>query len=56
MLGHILNRPIEPSYFDASDALAVAVCHYYQSSSNFGGSKKFNSWKSFLKENPNKVV
>jgi Holliday junction resolvasome RuvABC endonuclease subunit len=27
MLGHILKRPIESSYFDASDALAVAVCH-----------------------------
>jgi crossover junction endodeoxyribonuclease RuvC len=55
MLGHILNREIEPSYFDASDALAVAVCHYYQSSSALGGGKKHNSWSSFMKDNPDRV-
>ena len=55
MLGHILNRPIEPSFFDASDALAIAVCHFYQKSNPLSG-KKANSWSSFLSENPNRVV
>ena len=56
MLAHILNRPIEPSYFDASDALAVAVCHYYLSANSVGGGgKKGNSWASFAKENTDRV-
>jgi crossover junction endodeoxyribonuclease RuvC len=56
MLGHILGRPIEPSYFDASDALALAVCHYYQTNSMAGVGKKHSTWSSFLTENPNRVV
>jgi crossover junction endodeoxyribonuclease RuvC len=55
MLGHILKRPIEPSYFDASDALAVAICHHYQSNSAIGGGKKHNSWAAFAKANADKV-
>lgn len=55
MLGHILGRPIEPSYYDASDALALAVCHFYQTNSVLGKGKKHNSWSSFLTENPDRV-
>lgn len=55
MLGHILKRPIEPSYFDASDALAVAVCHHYQSNSALGGGKKHDSWAGFMKANADRV-
>ncbi len=56
MLGHILNRPIEPSFFDASDALAVAVCHHYLSKNTLGGGKKHDSWKSFVQANAEKIV
>jgi crossover junction endodeoxyribonuclease RuvC len=55
MLGHILKRPIEPSYFDASDALAVAICHHYQSNSALGGGKKHDSWAAFAKANAEKI-
>jgi crossover junction endodeoxyribonuclease RuvC len=56
MLGHILNRPIEPSYFDASDALGVAVAHYYLSKGAIGGGKKHDSWKSFIVGNKDRVA
>jgi crossover junction endodeoxyribonuclease RuvC len=56
MLGHILGRPIEPSYYDASDALALAVCHYYLTKNALGKRKKANSWASFLSENPKRVL
>ena len=56
MLGHILGRPIEPSYYDASDALALAVCHYYLTKNALGKRKKANSWASFLTENPKRVL
>ncbi len=41
-----------PKLLDASDALAVAVCHHYQKD---GGQGKTKSWDSFLKENPKRV-
>jgi crossover junction endodeoxyribonuclease RuvC len=41
-----------PKLLDASDALAVAVCHHYQ---NGVVKKKKNSWEGFLKENPGRV-
>ncbi len=41
-----------PKLLDASDALAVAVCHHYQKD---GGKTKTKSWDSFLKENPKRV-
>jgi crossover junction endodeoxyribonuclease RuvC len=41
-----------PKLLDATDALAVALCHHYQN----GDSKtKHKSWDSFLKDNPSKI-
>jgi crossover junction endodeoxyribonuclease RuvC len=56
MLGHILGRPIEPSYYDASDALALAVCHFYQTSNMLSKGKKSDTWKAFMQDNPNRVI
>lgn len=39
---------------DATDALAVALCHYFQSKSLTYG-KKFSSWKDFAAKNENRV-
>jgi crossover junction endodeoxyribonuclease RuvC len=39
---------------DATDALAVALCHYFQSKS-FTSGKKFSSWKDFAAKNENRV-
>ncbi len=55
MLSQILKEKIDTSSLDASDALAVAVCHFYQSSSALGGGKKYGGWSQFLKDNPNRV-
>jgi len=41
-----------PKLLDASDAVAVAVCHHYQ---NGFVKSKTKSWSSFIKENPEKV-
>ncbi len=55
MLANILELPIAPKHFDASDAVATAVCHYFQSKHTFSKAS-YNSWKSFLTENPDKIV
>jgi len=39
--------------FDESDALAVAVCHAFKSSS---ASHKSGTWDKFVKANPDKVI
>lgn len=42
---------------DASDALAVALCHHYQLTNKVkGGRKATSDWAAFLKENPKKVL
>jgi crossover junction endodeoxyribonuclease RuvC len=52
MLMTLLTIKELPRLLDATDALAVAVCHYYQNGKLKGKSK---SWESFLKDNPEKV-
>lgn len=43
--------------FDASDALAVAVCHHFQTSTTIiAGSPKIKGWNDFLSKNPGRIV
>src|SRR5665647_1648100 len=56
MLQRILSFDENPKYFDATDALAVAVCHHFQGNSLLeNSSKKLNGWKEFLVKNPERV-
>ncbi len=56
MLQHILSFDEHPQYLDATDALAVAVCHHFQGSILAKtSSKKINGWKEFLAKNPQRV-
>jgi crossover junction endodeoxyribonuclease RuvC len=57
MLQRVLSIPDAdmPKNLDATDGLAAAVCHFYQSSSILGGTKSVNSWKAFLSENPDRL-
>jgi len=55
MLETILNTKIKASTFDSTDALAVAVCHYYQTSNRLGKSLQKGGWKGFIKDNPDRV-
>lgn len=56
MVQRLMKMDRLPRYYDATDALAVAICHHLQ-----GGKKKladgkhYNSWKSFAADNPNRV-
>lgn len=62
MLQRMFNFESIPSHLDATDALAVAVCHSYQkedllvsdSSAKKTSSKK-SSWASFVSQNPDRV-
>ena len=50
---HIPNESMLPQ-MDATDGLAAAVCHYFQTNS-ISTDKKFASWKDFINKNPEKV-
>lgn len=52
MLENTFKVKLEEKYLDATDALATAVCHFYQSKSMPGTGQKFKDWSSFVKENP----
>jgi len=39
---------------DATDGLAAALCHFYQTNTPARG-KTFNSWKDFISKNPKRV-
>lgn len=57
MLQRITTAPDQPEYYDASDALAVAVCHHFQSTSSL---LKMNSrskgWEDFVKRNAARIL
>ncbi len=57
MLQRILALSSLPEKLDATDALAVAICHFFQNriSSSTVGEKKYTTWKSFISENPGKI-
>lgn len=56
MLQRLLSFEENPRYFDATDALAVAVCHHFQGNIPVAGtSKKLNGWKDFLVQNPKRI-
>ena len=56
MLQRILSFQDDPKYLDATDALAVAVCHHFQGNIPItGGATKINGWKEFLVKNPGRL-
>ena len=57
MLQTILQIDEQPRYYDATDALSVALCHHYQGSSilQTGSKKKLSGWEDFAKQHPNRV-
>lgn len=57
MLKHILHIDEEkmPSLLDATDALAAALAHFYESSKP-SVAKGRSSWEQFIKQNPDRIV
>ncbi len=52
MLKTLLKFDDAPKLLDATDALAVALCHHYQGGKMVHSAK---SWKAFLADNPGRV-
>lgn len=57
MLQRILTLKSLPEKLDATDALAVAICHFFNNKGGLNApvEKKFTGWKSFIAGNPGKI-
>lgn len=50
-----LGMEIENKYLDATDALALAMCHFYQLTSPLASTQAATSWEKFIAANPERV-
>jgi crossover junction endodeoxyribonuclease RuvC len=56
MLERIVTIKESSKYFDATDAVAVAICHHFQQTSPLAGTlKKAKGWDDFISKNPGRV-
>ncbi len=57
MLEKLLNQKLESEFFDATDALGVAVCHFMHAKTKAltGNNSKKKGWSAFVSENPKRV-
>ena len=55
MIQKTLNVKLNPKHLDATDALAIALCHHYQKTSPLAGTGGKADWKKFLAENPDRI-
>jgi crossover junction endodeoxyribonuclease RuvC len=54
MLQSLLTLKTLPKNLDATDGLAAAVCHFYNSGKIESG-KSYTGWAAFVKQNPGKI-
>jgi crossover junction endodeoxyribonuclease RuvC len=57
MIQRLLNFTETPEFLDATDGLAVAVCHSFQKipTGKAAGKKSYSGWETFVKDNVNRV-
>ena len=55
MLEKTLGVKLESKHLDATDALAIALCHHYQTSNPLIGVKGKAGWEQFVKDNPDRI-
>ncbi len=55
MLQQLLAIREEPQYFDATDAIAVAICHHFQARAIPGKGKSFTGWEDFILKNQGRL-
>jgi len=58
MLQRLLNFTETPDFLDATDGLAVAVCHSFQNvaTGKGGAIKNYSGWENFVKDNSKRIV
>jgi len=55
MLQRLLSFKETPEFLDATDGLAVAVCHSFQRVSSSAAGKSYSGWDAFAKDNKKRI-
>ena len=55
MVQRTLGIKIDSKFLDATDALALAMCHFYQLSTPFATAQATTSWERFVSSNPERI-
>ncbi len=56
MLQQLCSFTLQPKFLDATDGLAAAVCHHFQTGNPLSKTgEKFSGWKQFLEKNKDRV-
>ena len=55
ILQKTLGIDIEEKFLDATDALAIALCHHYQMTNPLAGLNSGSSWEKFIADNPGRI-
>ncbi len=50
-----LGIKIDSKYLDATDALAIAMCHFYQLTSPLASVQATSNWEKFVASNPERI-
>lgn len=59
MVGHLLKETLDPKFFDATDALAIAICHHFHENAlplAPGKKTKKGAWGAFVSENSGRIM
>ena len=55
MIQKTLGVNFQDKPLDATDALAIAMCHFYETTSPIASAKGASSWEKFISQNPDRV-
>lgn len=55
MIQKILDVQLSPEHLDATDALALALCHYYHLTSPLAAVRSSGDWKHFIEAHPDRI-
>ena len=55
MIAKTLKVELNPDFLDATDALAIALCHHYQLSNPLAAVGGKTDWKKFIEANPGRI-
>lgn len=55
IMSRTLNTEFQPKFLDATDALAIAMCHFYQLVNPLADTDSSTSWEKFIKTHPDRL-
>ena len=55
LMGKTLKIEMDNKFLDASDALGIAMCHFYQLTNPLSDTAASTNWKKFIAAHPDRI-